>query len=111
MKSKVILIASLAFFGLLNFSAADAQTNSSPSIPSAVPNLVAGSPANYAATNIFGATISGGGPNTVSQYYGTIAGGEANTVDAISGAIGGGKQNSVSGSFGTVPGGDGNSAR
>ena len=68
----------------------------------------------YSAGFVFGATIGGGGQNTISNLaaYGVIAGGSGNSIAStgISGVIGGGTANEVSGSGGVVPGGFGNLA-
>ena len=88
------------------------------------PNLIGGSPANFAAAGVIGATIGGGGgtnvpnpgkpfplhyTNSVTGNFGTVGGGADNT--AVSGAtVGGGEYNSASGQLATVGGGYGNSA-
>lgn len=98
------------------------------------PNIIEGSPVNYATPGIVGATISGGGAtniygvaysnsvtagfgtvgggyeNTVNGYVATIAGGILNINNGAFGYIGGGYQNSVSGQASTIAGGEYNNA-
>lgn len=102
--------------------------------PNAIsPNVIGGSPANFARANVRGATIGGGGvvagdtdpdfaaeaPNRVLDAYGTVGGGYGNTVgggaesitDAAFAAVGGGALNTASGIYSTVAGGQVNAAR
>ena len=93
-------------------------------------NITGGSPANYIAAGIVGATISGGGAtdythivgnawpsisNTVVGDFGTVAGGVANSAGQ-NGVVGGGTGNLALGAndglggFATVGGGTGNEA-
>ena len=98
------------------------------------PNIIEGSPVNYALPGVVGATISGGGAtnlygvaysnsvtasfgtvgggyeNTVNGYVATIAGGILNIVNGAFGYIGGGYQNSASGQMSTIGGGEYNNA-
>jgi hypothetical protein len=70
------------------------------------PNLVGGSPVNFAAPDVVGATISGGGAmeyfgssytNAIFADYGTIGGGIGNRIapNAAAAAIAGGSNNSI----------------
>ena len=74
------------------------------------PNLIGGSPDNWVADGVMGATIAGGGAadlgggsfsNTVASLFGTVGGGMANTIkpwtDKPAGfsTIGGGRQNEI----------------
>ena len=101
------------------------------------PNIIGGSPLNYVASGVEGATISGGGTanyfgsiysNGVTSFFGTVSGGENNTVSGgvapfgtVSGganntasdgaaSIGGGFDNTASGDGSTVGGGEANTA-
>ena len=93
--------------------------------PDGAPNVIAGSPANFVAAGVVGATISGGGaqltmdtwpygprPNAVLSDYATIGGGRSNRVDAGSSeaVIGGGLDNKIAdgSSFSTIAGGSRN---
>jgi trimeric autotransporter adhesin len=59
----------------------------------ATANIIAGSPANYAQSNVFGAAIGGGGdftlPNRVEGPYGTVSGGYGNSAAEYAVAAGG----------------------
>jgi hypothetical protein len=68
--------------------------------PDGAPNVIGGSPLNFVATGVVGATISGGG---ATNWYGA----RANSVSSDYGTVGGGLQNSVAaGSFAvTIAGG------
>jgi endosialidase-like protein len=76
-------------------------------------NVVNGSPANYVAPGIYGATISGGGAenyfgagsNSVTAPFGTVAGGRLNTSSGSEATVSGGHQNTSSGSGAFVGGG------
>ena len=80
---------------------------------SASPNVIGGSPVNFVAPGVVGATISGGGAtnisgisnvnsNSVLSDFGAIGGGARNTIrtNQINSSIGGGFQNEIGG----VPG-------
>lgn len=88
------------------------------------PNIVAGSPGNFVAAGVVGATISGGGAtnydgfaytNSVSASFSTIGGGEVNTIqpDASDSTVGGGYANTIQSgaSDSTIGGGYGNAIR
>ena len=92
--------------------------------PAQSPNLIGGHNANYAAANVVGATIGGGGDlsfaNRVFDNYGTIGGGYGNvagyfgppfdpTLRAYC-TVGGGTNNKAEGLWATVGGGEGNGA-
>lgn len=68
-------------------------------------NVVHGSPVNFAADHVYGATIAGGG---ASHYYGV--GPVSNVVKADFGTIGGGALNTISGVGATITGGAANNA-
>lgn len=83
------------------------------------PNIIAGSPRNFVATNIVGATIGGGGStnyfgsaltNFVQADFGTVGGGVGNQIGILGqdGTIGGGIENTLSGTYGVISGGFGN---
>ncbi|MGH8023719.1 MAG: tail fiber domain-containing protein [Limisphaerales bacterium] len=74
------------------------------------PNLIGGSSLNYVATNVIGATIGGGGNNSVSGFYATIGGGSYNSALADLSVVGGGTNNMSDGYAATVPGGANNVA-
>ncbi len=76
------------------------------------PNVIGGSPANYVAAGIRGATIGGGGttnvpfagytlvlPNSVTDNYGTVSGGLDNNAGGFAAAVGGGSGNTASGDY------------
>ena len=71
---------------------------------SGAPNVVAGSPLNWVASGVVGATIAGGG---ASNYDGHIV---TNSVSADFGTIGGGNQNTIQteANWATIGGGDDN---
>lgn len=85
-------------------------------------NIIGGYYGNGIATNVVGATISGGGVsenlNRINDNYGTVGGGIANTIGLDDGnvttsayaTIGGGQSNSATGSWSTIGGGVSNSA-
>jgi len=74
---------------------------------SGAPNVIAGSPGNWVASGVVGASIGGGGatnydygnrfPNSVSADFGTIGGGQINTIqaNASDATIGGGIGNEI----------------
>ena len=95
------------------------------------PNILGGGHGNSISPFVFGATISGGGDNsvpegrnTVNAHFGTIGGGQSNTVTGLNGtvaggqgntageqtAIGGGSGNIASGKTATIAGGNANLA-
>lgn len=87
--------------------------NKSPS-----PNLIGGYSGNQVGSNVWGATIGGGGsddlgPNTITDHYSTIAGGVMNLAGNDTGAIyttdmatvGGGGYNTAHGWASTISGG------
>jgi hypothetical protein len=83
----------------------------------AVPNVIAGSPANTVAAGVYGATISGGGGsssptyiNQVSGVFGTVGGGALNTASGTVSTVDGGWANTASGNYSTVGGGEANLA-
>jgi hypothetical protein len=114
-----------------------AQPTSDATYTSDTPNLIGGSPGNYASSSVImgipftviGATIAGGGqvessstsstkaPNVVTDNFGTVGGGAGNRAgdnagnfsDAALATVGGGLNNSA-GRLATVSGGDANSA-
>ncbi len=59
------------------------------------PNVIGGSPMNYALAGVVGATISGGYSNSVAGTNSTIGGGYANTVNCDNAIISGGAQNEI----------------
>ena len=83
------------------------------------PNIIGGSPVNFVANGVVGATIGGGGAtnyslgfsytNSVTGDFGTIAGGRQN-IAGTEAAVGGGIQNTASGVLGVVAGGSDNTA-
>ena len=86
------------------------------------PNIVGGYSGNTASTDVYGATISGGGEagllNTVTDDFGTIGGGRLNqagnnsspTYDRQFATVGGGTGNTASGRTSTIGGGASNTA-
>ena len=100
---------------------------------SGAPNVIAGSPNNFVAGGVVGATISGGGAtnyfgyvytNSVTADLGTVSGGANNTAGFVStvgggsynhagdgdATVGGGAANTSSGNYATVGGGLNNTA-
>jgi hypothetical protein len=89
------------------------------------PNLIGGSPLNFVASGVVGATIGGGGAisfagspisNSVTANFGTVAGGAGNLASGLGSFIGGGGYdgifldgNTAQGNAGTIGGGLGNS--
>jgi hypothetical protein len=78
------------------------------------PNLIGGSPVNFVAGGVVGATIGGGGAtdlsgvsntNSVSADFGTVGGGYDNTVTAVRATVAGGSGNIAAGAEATVGGG------
>ena len=83
------------------------------------PNVIGGSPVNFVASGVDGATIGGGGStniygfgfavsNSVTGSYGTVSGGYQNTVTGPVSTVGGGEDNQAGGALATVGGGYGN---
>jgi hypothetical protein len=74
------------------------------------PNIIGGSPVNFIAPGIDGATIGGGGSladtwtNQVTASYGTVSGGANNAAD-YEATVGGGIGNAASGAASTIAGG------
>ncbi len=77
------------------------------------PNIIEGSPVNFAASGVFGATVGGGGSvnyqgvpytNSVLADFGTVAGGAQNTAGFVA-TVSGGYLNTASGIYSTVAGG------
>jgi len=85
------------------------------------PNLIGGSPNNFVAGGVIGATIAGGGAmntpdinppsatNSVTADFGTVSGGAQNTASEFA-TVGGGAQNTASDPATTISGGDDNTA-
>ncbi len=79
-------------------------------------NVIGGSPGNFVASGVVGATIGGGGTlgysgagtNLVTADFGTIGGGLGNTSSHFAATVGGGVQNMSSGLTATVGGGEQN---
>jgi hypothetical protein len=80
-------------------------------------NVLGGSPNNFVAHGVVGATIGGGGAlnysgaaysNSVSFDFGTIGGGYANLVNGFAGVVAGGYNNANNGFAGFMGAGDGN---
>lgn len=86
------------------------------------PNLIGGYSGNSVTSNVYGATIGGGGvdglTHRVTDDYGTVGGGRGNqagndaytTSDAAYATVGGGNRNTASGFMATVGGGNANVA-
>jgi len=84
------------------------------------PNMIAGSPVNFVASGIVGATIAGGGStnwgvgvsytNSVTGNFGTVSGGNGNTASGYLSTVSGGQYNIASGEDAVVAGGVGNNA-
>jgi len=81
-------------------------------------NVVGGSPVNFVASGVVGATIAGGGAvnyygfsytNSVTGDFGMVGGGFNNTAVAAA-TVGGGYGNTASGQYATIGGGYGNIA-
>jgi hypothetical protein len=80
------------------------------------PNVIGGSPFNFVASGVQGATIGGGGgfagppyTNIVTGEFGTVGGGVANTANTYA-TVSGGLNNMASGENATVGGGINNTA-
>ena len=75
-------------------------------------NVIGGNGANSVTAGMYGATIGGGGgetiPNQVTAHFGTVSGGRNNTARAVDSVVGGGFSNTASGERSTVSGGQGN---
>jgi len=79
------------------------------------PNVIGGSPVNYVAAGVIGATVAGGGSvnyhkygsttNRVTASFGTISGGDDNLVTGPYATIGGGAQLTALGAYSTIGGG------
>jgi hypothetical protein len=76
-------------------------------IPTGAPNVIGGSPVNFVASGVVGATIAGGGAtnyngfsyaNSVSYDFGTIGGGYNNATYGPVSTIGGGLDNTIAAS-------------
>ncbi|NLH74573.1 MAG: hypothetical protein GX456_16110 [Verrucomicrobia bacterium] len=89
--------------------------------PDGAPNVIGGSPWNYVAAGVVGATIAGGGAtnydefahtNRVEADFGTVSGGKGNTIqrNARYATIGGGSDNTIQPNawHATIGGGEGN---
>ncbi|MEI7807688.1 MAG: tail fiber domain-containing protein [Verrucomicrobiota bacterium] len=119
-------ITATAFAGGTNNQPVELWVNNQPAIRllptttdathSNIVNILNGSPANYVAPGIYGATIAGGGAknfggiaasNRVTGDFGTIAGGRGNWSGS-SAFVGGGQFNSALGGQATVGGGQSN---
>ncbi len=74
------------------------------------PNVIGGHNSNSVTAGKYGATISGGRNNRITENYGTVSGGYINEVTASFGVVSGGKENKVGVLFGTVAGGYSNYA-
>ncbi len=83
------------------------------------PNLIGGSPLNYVANGVVGATIAGGGAtnyihtasfNSVTADLGTVSGGTENVAGGLQSTVGGGWGNLAMSHAATVGGGSGNHA-
>jgi hypothetical protein len=81
--------------------------------------VVGGSPVNFVSSNVFGATIGGGGAanyfgtadtNSVTANFGTVGGGAGNAAAGVEATVGGGGGNNAGGPGSTVAGGSGNYA-
>jgi hypothetical protein len=81
------------------------------------PNVIGGYSGNYVGSNVFGATIGGGGsppifpvfvsfPNVVNASYGSILGGYGNTVAGYAATVAGGRYNSAEGDYSFAAGRD-----
>ncbi len=91
---------------------------------SGAPNLIGGSPDNFVASGVVGATIAGGGAtnapssdinppsatNSITADFGTVSGGAINTASGIFATVGGGALNTANGVDATVSGGSFNIA-
>jgi len=82
-------------------------------------SVVGGSPVNFVSSNVFGATIGGGGAadyfgnaftNSVTANFGTVGGGAGNAAAGVEATVGGGGGNNAGGPGSTVAGGSGNYA-
>src|SRR5579885_3472703 len=83
------------------------------------PNVIGGSPVNFVARGVVGATIGGGGvanfyglsgTNSVQANFGTVSGGAGNTARDENATVGGGYYNTASNYSATVGGGYDNTA-
>jgi hypothetical protein len=94
--------------------AASAGTVSGTVNSRGAPNLISGSPVNFAASGTVGATIGGGGAtnyfgtvgsNSVTGDFGTVSGGLGNASQSY--AVVGGGENNIAGGFSAMIGGGG----
>ncbi len=78
------------------------------------PNVIGGSPTNFVASGVTGATISGGGAinygglaftNDVTADFGTVGGGYGNTASGHGATVGGGSSNQSTTNLATTSGG------
>jgi hypothetical protein len=95
--------------------------------PGGAPNVIGGSPVNYVAGGVTGATIAGGGQNgstnritgsggfvgggfnnAVSNFNGVVSGGANNTVAGNASGIGSGSENDVEGDHSVIASGQAN---
>jgi hypothetical protein len=80
------------------------------------PNLIGGFSGNSVGASVVGATIAGGGtntigtPNVINGNYATISGGDSNTAGGVGSVIAGGESNVASSLFSVVGGGNQNTA-
>ena len=84
------------------------------------PNVIEGSPDNFVADGVVGATIGGGGAanffgfasytNRVTQHFGTVSGGYDNIAGGQGATVGGGYRNAATNTYATISGGYGNTA-
>jgi hypothetical protein len=83
------------------------------------PNILGGSDINTLGVNIVGATVAGGGydsilsddrPNSVLADFGTVSGGYDNTASNFASTIGGGANNATNGRYAVIAGGLTNTA-
>lgn len=81
------------------------------------PNLIGGSPVNYVAGGVIGATIGGGGAvnnggtaqsNSVTASFGTVSGGAGNAANNTYATVAGGSYNTASGQLAVIGGGTDN---
>lgn len=105
--------AGLTIDGITHYQSVANSTNVSNIV-----NVVDGSSANYVASGVNGAVISGGGAtkyfsstsgsNSVTADFGTVSGGIGNSVTSAYGTVGGGYFNINGAGGGTISGGDQN---
>jgi len=105
--------------GLTNVNAATVTGVTIQQNAGGAENVLAGSPANYVAGSVVGATIGGGGAksyksfdhlaNAVEGDFGTVSGGAYNSAIAGASTVSGGYENVAAGIYATVSGGEVNS--